>query len=353
MKTRIAVTSAITIMVLAGCAKHDSGHNTSAAKSEAGLSSTATNHSQKSTNNDVQQKSISSKPNLNTKLSDYIPMRNNNDLMYQYYAHYPLPPEYKKIASNLSEEYAETSDVFKKRSILKKLKPIIDQKISYAKSHPYIIWPASDYQFHNYSFKRKGFSIDMGQDDSILTGAKPYWDDGRYSYELFIKNYPDFDFIKVENEATAKTIEKYLSRHSGQLKIRIFAYVDGASLSSHYVKAVATDLQIIGQGKKVILNYRPTDPGSYKKLGVVCVSMNAIEDLYDSGSVGINNGPPICTMTEDGQLEFPLKGNKTIMIPESEYRQINWRGVKSWEIPRKYINGRKIQGDIFYYEKNK
>lgn len=192
-------------------------------------------------------------PDWNTPASDYVSLATGNDIMFQYYAHTGISPNYKTIATNFDHRYANTSDVFTQHKILKEIKPIIDQRIASAKQHPYVYWPMYNLNLGNYSFKRHGFSTS----GTMLfgNGSQMYYDTNS-SFSLELRNGQAFSFLPVKNQKLAQKIEHYVSQDD-TLYVQPYMFVNGASLSSHEVRAIGIRINVYGPQKQLLLSYAP------------------------------------------------------------------------------------------------
>ncbi len=193
-------------------------------------------------------------PDWTTPTSDYIPLRDTNDVMFYYYANTGVSPNYKTIASNFDRHYMDTTDVFTKHKIIKEIRPIVDRKIATAKAHPYVYWPMYGMSLGTYSFKRHGFPM---QGTMLLGGGYVRYTSWRYEYfSVVLRNTQDFQFLTVKNRKLAEKIEHWLS--SGQnVYVRPYLFVNGASLDHRRVKAVATKIEIFGPQKQLLMTYTP------------------------------------------------------------------------------------------------
>lgn len=197
-----------------------------------------------------------SMPNWNEPLTSYLPLRSNNAVMFQYYAHTGVSPNYKTLASNMDQRYRSTSNDFSQHKILKEIKPLIDRKIAEAKAHPYVYWPMYQASLANYSFKRHGFSL---SGTMLITGGNIGYDNWNTTqFTVEIRNSSDFSFLPVKDKKLAKEIENFISQDDA-IYVRPYLYVNGASLSNHLVKATCTAIQILGPQKQVLMTWRPAN----------------------------------------------------------------------------------------------
>lgn len=193
-------------------------------------------------------------PDWNTPLSSYVPLRSNNTVMFQYYAHTGMSPNDKIIASNVDRRYRSTNNVFTQHKILKEIKPLIAHKIADAKAHPYVYWPMYQVNLGNYSFKRQGFPLTGVM---LISGGNVGYDNWNSTqFTLEARNTSDFSFLPVKNQKLAKEIENFVS-HYEQIFIRPYLYVNGASLSNHMVKTTCTAIQVFGPQKQMLLTWVP------------------------------------------------------------------------------------------------
>lgn len=193
-------------------------------------------------------------PKWNTPLSDYIPLSNSNAVMFQYYAHTGIAPDYKTIASNFDSHYMDTSDVFTKHKIIKEIKPVVDQRIAAAKAHPYVYWPMYGLELGNYSFKRHGFSM---QGTMLISGGyAEYTDFKDQRFTLNIRNANDFTFLPVKNQKLAQKMEHWISNDDA-VYVQPYLFINGASLDHHQVHATCTRINIYGPHKELLMSYTP------------------------------------------------------------------------------------------------
>lgn len=199
-----------------------------------------------------------SMPDLKTPLTDYVPLQTSNDVMFQYYAHTGIAPDYKTIASNFDRHYVDTSDVFTKRKIIKEIKPLVDRRIAAAKAHPYVYWPMFGLELGTYSFKRHGFSM---QGTMLISGGyAEYTNFESQRFDVNLRNSRDFTFLPVTNQKLAQKIEHWVSQDQ-DLYVQPYLFVNGASLNHHQVHAVCTRINIYGPQKQLLMSYTPAHNG--------------------------------------------------------------------------------------------
>ena len=194
------------------------------------------------------------RPDVHTADSAYTTLHSNTHIMYYYEAYRATPPDYKAMATAISRQYRATSDVFKKHALMKDLKPIMDKKMAEARAHPYVAWPTQNLTLSNYSFHRHGFAL---TGNSLLTGDyeyfSNYYSNGATSFtSITLRNAKQFAFLPVNNEALAKKIEHYVS-HGNNCLVKVYMFVNGASLSRQRVKADGVKIQLFSPNKKLLL----------------------------------------------------------------------------------------------------
>lgn len=193
-------------------------------------------------------------PDWGKPSADYVSIKNNNTLMFYYYANTGMPADYHVIASNEDAQYRSTSNVFTKHKLLHDLKPILDRKLAYAKAHPYAYWPMYQMNLGNYSFKRHGFP--MANTMLISSGTISYDQWASTSFSLETKNHNAFSFLPVKNKKLAKKIESFISADDA-IYVKPYLFINGASLSNNTVKAICTKIAIYGPEKQLLMTYSP------------------------------------------------------------------------------------------------
>jgi hypothetical protein len=254
----------VAMLALAGCGSHHASHSNAAAPSASNSSSanaaTPPSTSQSPAGSPLAKAAAAAKPaavykepDWNTPLTKYVPITDNNRLMFYYYANTDMPANYKVIAANFDRHYMDTSDVFTKHKIIKEIKPRVAQEIAKAKAHPYVYWPMYSFNVGNYSFKRHGFKL-FG--NMLLNGGYISYDSWRYDrFGLEIRNSNAFSFLPVK-KSIAKKIEAWTS--AGQnVYVQPYVFINGASLDHHRVKGVCTAIAIYGPNKQLVMMYRP------------------------------------------------------------------------------------------------
>lgn len=183
-------------------------------------------------------------PDWNTPTTAYVPVTSGNQLMFLYTGMSGLPPDWDTLAGHYSNDYAQTNDAFRKHDLMAALQPQMQAAVANAKAHPYIVWDAGDPQLSPYDFTRKGFPIGNNELDP---SSQLYVSDNS-DYHLAFTNGNQFQFMPVADETVAKQIEQMRAagRWNDPIKLRVFAFAQSADPSTDTVKAVITEVQLIG-----------------------------------------------------------------------------------------------------------
>lgn len=239
---------------LAGCSSHHSSAAKNPPPPTANSSASSSALSTPQTPPAAPKDTALAQPDWKTPISAYVPLKDTNDVMFYYYANTGVTPDYKAIAKNFDRHYMDTTNVFTKHKILKQIRPIVDRKLAEAKAHPYVYWPMYGMSLGNYSFKRHGFPM---QGTMLLGGGYLRYDSWRYEeFSVTLRNTQDFQFLTVKNHKLAEKMEHWIS--SGQpIYVQPYLFVNGASLDHRRVKAVATQIEIFGPQKQLLMTYAP------------------------------------------------------------------------------------------------
>ncbi|WP_322009404.1 hypothetical protein [Paraburkholderia sp. J12] len=180
-------------------------------------------------------------------LASYRGVDSGNDLMFLFYGLSNLPVDYDKIAQSYSRDYQSTSDSFKKQDLLSALKPRIDNAIASAKDSRYIVLTTPNAMLDAYDFNKKGFQLtNVAQPGSY----QYFFDNSNYTIEY--TNGPDYTFLKIGDEATARSIEDMRS-HFHPLTIRLYAYAQDADPATNRVKLQIVHEQLLDSAGRVLV----------------------------------------------------------------------------------------------------
>ncbi|WP_052420757.1 hypothetical protein [Paraburkholderia ferrariae] len=180
-------------------------------------------------------------------LGSYRSVDSGNDVMFLFYGLSNLPVDYDKIAQSYSRDYQTTSDSFKKQDLLTALKPRIDSAIAAAKGSRYVVLTTSNATLDAYDFNKKGFQLtNVAQPGSY----QYFFDNSNYTIEY--TNGPDYTFLKVGDEGTARSIEAMRS-HFRPLTIRLYAYAQDADPASNRVKLEIVHEQLLDSAGHVLV----------------------------------------------------------------------------------------------------
>lgn len=172
-------------------------------------------------------------------LTSYRSVDSGNDVMFLFYGLSNLPVDYDKIAQSYSRDYQTTADSFKKQDLLTALKPRIDTAIAAAKDSRYVVLTTPNAMLDAYDFNKKGFPLtNVAQPGSY----QYFFDNSNYTIEY--TNGPDYTFLKVDDEATARSIESMRS-HFRPLTIRLYAYAQDADPAANRVKLQIVHEQLL------------------------------------------------------------------------------------------------------------
>jgi len=241
----VIMTVAVGSFLFAGCSKQEGASN-STANSNVPNANTSENSSNKQTLQNASSQggqetatSALPKPDPNVPLSQYIPLKSGNQVMFMYYAISNLPVDYDEIASRYSADYNQTSDVFKKQQILDAIKPRINEEIAAAKQNRYF-YIIDDANLDHYDFNLKGFPVNSPITDPDAYGY--FYDNSDYHYTF--TNGDKYKLLKVADTDKAKMIESIVSQH-GHLKLKVYAFAQDADLNSKTVRAQIVKVELL------------------------------------------------------------------------------------------------------------
>lgn len=190
------------------------------------------------------------KGDRNVPLESYQELTSGNQLMFLYSGISGMPIDYDKLASAYSNEYRSTNDGFKKQDVLNALKPRIDSEIERAKTHRYIKYiSGNDRPLDSYDFKQQGFSVN---DRLVLPGNYSYYNDNA-SYRISFTNGQQFRFIKVTDQAKARQIEDFISKHQN-LTLVAYVFAQDVDPNDMIVKSEIVKLKLLDpQGNELLV----------------------------------------------------------------------------------------------------
>lgn len=190
-------------------------------------------------------------PDWSTPDSAYVPITKGTQLMFLYSAFSGLPPDYDKMAQAFSNDYASTSDVFKKQTLLTALRPKLDAGITDARQHPYVIWTIGRYDasLSHYEMAQHAFALNA---NILQQGGSGYMSDAS-AYNIAFTNGTQFLQLHVTDEATAHAIENIVSGSQSFGGLKIYAFVQSTDdTSSPTVEAMITKVELLGPQGNVL-----------------------------------------------------------------------------------------------------
>lgn len=235
MKTCILYTALATALI-AGCSKQEEQVSLADAKSLAAVKK------------EVEEKKAVDEPKADKSvpLDQYQALASGNQVMFSYLALSGMPVVYEDVARDLSQDYRNQFDDFKKRDILNALKPRIDQEIAKAKTNRYFTVDI-DAKLEKYDFEGKYFTVPRYNDSSN------YWyfyDNSNYRYGLH--NLSKLSKIAVPDENLARTIEAL--RSSGkEMKFVVHFFASGTKLDSKEIRGEIVKAKLVdGKGQTLV-----------------------------------------------------------------------------------------------------
>jgi hypothetical protein len=185
------------------------------------------------------------KADKSTPDSNYDALNSGNQLMFVYLALADMPPDYSKIAANVSRDYAQATDEFRKHDLLAALTPKIDAGIAAAKSHRYfkVVIPNP---IGKYSFEQKGFPLNssLWESDSYR-----YYTDNS-NYKLGFSNGEAFRYLRVADETVARAIEA--QRVHYDTKLMVYGYFQSADIAKNVVSAEIVKVVLVDKQGNVL-----------------------------------------------------------------------------------------------------
>lgn len=187
-------------------------------------------------------------PDASVALSQYVPVKSGESLMYLFHAVSGLPPDMNKLAEAVSREYRSSSDRFRRQDILKAIQPQIEAQIAEKANQRYVSWEIRDLVLQHYDFRARRFPIKP----EYLSGASHfYWDD-LPSYRISFTAPEALRYIEVSDEALARSIESAVSKYE-TLVLRVYGFAQGADLNKNSVKAVVTHVELLDKaGQRLV-----------------------------------------------------------------------------------------------------
>lgn len=159
---------------------------------------------------------------------------NNNDVLFARLAVSDKPVDYDRVAYYTDKEYSQTSDAFKKKELLDKLKPKIDERIAFAKEHRYLVL-ISDHtvnEFSHYDFDKKGFRLNRMADgrfslrDEGFNRVKSDTHDKNIEQVwVYMTNPKEFSYVYPTSEENAKKLETIFQTNLYDQGLRAEYYV--------------------------------------------------------------------------------------------------------------------------------
>lgn len=182
----------------------------------------------------------------NRPLEQYPELDDAEGLMFLYLATSRIPPDYERVAADISADFRNTTDSFRKRDLLQALQPQIDQAMSDANAKPYRHMLIDGPDLGAYDFNRAGFP--MGEFDE---GRYRYFS-GNSAYKLTWDNYAAFAFMPVKDEATARAIESMRTDWRKPLRLKVYFMARSADLNDKTLKAHVTRVQVVDKAGQVL-----------------------------------------------------------------------------------------------------
>ncbi|WAC45201.1 hypothetical protein OU997_03130 [Pseudomonas sp. SL4(2022)] len=139
--------------------------------------------------------------------------------------------------------FLNTRDQFKKNDIAKEIEPMLQKHVDEYTQVRYVkIQMPLTSDMHKYDFEKKGFSYTPAAFNDIFTGTDSQaneavrqgksYDRGHIAfadnrtYVLAFSNGGEFNFVKVEDEAIARELEALIQKPGNKLSITVYGYVD-------------------------------------------------------------------------------------------------------------------------------
>lgn len=261
--------------------------------------------------------------NINTPDSDYLKINDGAQIMFYYAAYSKAQPSYVSMAGAYSQKYDDTTNVFKKKSILKNLSPVFSKGIEAAKSNPYIVVDGStNFDRGDYSFSKKRYTIGKGSTAGMFAGGGLRFICPPQSFgiksscrtglgQLKVRNYNNMRHIYIKDESTAKKIADYISK-GGEIKYKLFGFVYGTQKKTNAVDMEAIKIKLYGPKNKLLLTQNETS--LLGKTKVVKIQKYCIKPSNQQAAILFSMTP---CFTNGGHLLYQLPdGDLSINQPQ-------------------------------------
>lgn len=182
-------------------------------------------------------------------LTEYVELDSGKQLMFLNLALSGMPADYAAIASNISRNYSNENDNFKKNDMLKALKPGIDQEIEGAKERRYVYIDVSDTPLQTFDFNQSAFPIKL-----LSTGSYRYFHDIS-GYRAEFDHIEPFALLKVSDENMAREIEQLRTKY--QLEARIYMFAMDVPVGSNNVRFEPMAIEIRDKQGRVLATAKP------------------------------------------------------------------------------------------------
>ena len=246
MKYLLTLTTLSAALALAACGKSDGDTQ----KTEAPKPSLS--DASKSKVEEKAKESIAAKAPRGDKakaLTEYVELDSGKQLMFLNLALSGMPADYSAIANNISRNYNNESDNFKKNDMLKALKPGIDQEIEGAKSRRYVYMDLSDTPLETFDFNQSAFPMKL-----LSSGSYRYFND-IYGYKAEFDHIEPFALLKVSDENVAREIEQLRTKY--QLQARMYLFAMDVPVGSNNVRFEPMAIEIRDKQGRVLATAKP------------------------------------------------------------------------------------------------
>jgi hypothetical protein len=122
-----------------------------------------------------------------------------------------LKRESEELLGFISADYRNATDEFQQRALLAKFKPVIDRRISEAKSSKLFVIKVG-YSLPKYDFDKQGFPTGVGESFFVYFSSTPYI--------VRFTNWEQLDFVPIE-ESRARSLQPML-RSNRQATLRVY-----------------------------------------------------------------------------------------------------------------------------------
>ena len=173
-------------------------------------------------------------------------------LMNLYHALSALPPDIPAIATQVSADYRNTTDQFRRKDLLAALEPRLRADIADAARHRHVVWEVSGAPIEHYVVAEHRFPI---RQDIWNGNGRFFWNDNS-SYQISFLGDEPLHGLTVSDEATARTIEDRVSRFQ-PLRLRIYAFAQGDDPNQKVVKARMLRIELVDDKDKVLAVQAP------------------------------------------------------------------------------------------------